>query len=427
MNKAVFGRGKDEKTIRRGLDGIRDYIKLRGAHSLQSDNFGSFLDALNAPKDRVAQNARLTRNDILGGRETFKQLLKSQLLEGRASALRRGAGKLALGGGAIAGGGALLAPLLAQVIGRGDKSPTNGLGRGALLKAASDDAAIAGGAGAALLGAGLYDTGRSFGKIKGISRPYLDATNAYLKDYPDLMYSADPRRMERFLDVMDTYADSAKQMSNLRVMGVPAHYLTRRFPLASIASDWKSTLLHGLGMSGSIAPEKRWKILDVARHYQDAATAPRALFAREMLSHTAGPHFRIGDEAAKVMDFSEAKRIIDAPESVSLRERFAPYIDRVKARQVPGTAHEINSPFFYREKRMLRGLHDWHDSPLKWDPRSLQKHMRSEGIKGYGLRLGSIGGRLSPRLKVVGGLLAALGLGAAGNGVHSKMNADPTN
>jgi hypothetical protein len=414
MNKTIMDEGGSEKLLRRGLDGIREYIGLRGGHTLQSDNFDSLVTALNAPRDRLAFNAELTKGDIEAGRATFKALLKSQLLNARASAVKLGLGKVGLGGLAIGAGG-LMSPLFKNT--PDEFRPLFKVKpRTTPFKAASADnsssvSGVLGGLGVAATGGLIYDTGRSFDKVRHISRPYVRAVNSYLKEYPYSMDKVDPVRIEKFLKVMDTYADNAKELSNLRVMGVPAHYITRRLPLAQVANYPVDTLKYALGLQAYIPDAKRWVIRDSAAHYKNMGLDPRQTLSREMLSHLAG-EFRVHENAAKVMSGIDAQKILAASPETTLLSRFAPYLEKIRNNEIKASPFDIMSPFSYREKRMLRGLHDYQNE-YNMSPAQLRQLSNRDGVKGYGLRLSALGKKIAPNTKRIGGVLGALGLGSA--------------
>lgn len=423
MNPAVFDVDGKETVVRRGLDGIRDYLKLRGVSTLKSDNYDTLDDALRnlaEAKANRAQQAALTLGDITAGRSNFKDLLIKQLTNARGSAVRSGTGKLGIAAGALTGGGLLLSNLL------GGKPSSNEPINLKLQKTAAEDkgnvvAAAVPGALTALMGAGIYDTANELGKIKNISRPYVGAVNDYLKKYPDLMYDVDPVRMRKFLGVMDQYADAAKQMSNLRVVGIPAHVITKQFPLANLMSAPKSTLLNAFGLSSLVEPRELWKVRDNQVHYEQAAKVPRSLLAREMLGHVAQTQLKLSPEVSRVMGADEAARIVNAPDRVSLLERFEPYIKRVEQGLVKGDTFDVNSPFFFREKRMVRGLSDWHPDPSAMTSKALRKLTQTEGMKGYALLLSRIASGAKPGMKLLGAALGLGGLGAAGLGIHDTL------
>jgi hypothetical protein len=423
MNPSVFQDAKGESVVRRGLDGIRDYLELRGVKTLQSgdyDGFANLLKELPQLQGGRAQQAALTLQDIQGGRGMFKSLLEGQLRAGRSAALRHGAGKLALGAGALAGGGALLSKLFGG--NQTAQAPIDLRLNKAAATNTRDNVAIGAGGGAAVLGAGIYDTGRSFAKIRPLARDYVNATRRYAQKYPDHLWTADAPRIREYLGIVDKYADAAKAMSNLRIMGVPAHVLTSRFPLTSLADDWKTTLKVGLGMGDIVDQKKRWAIMDNQAHYAEGAKTPRALLSREMLSHAADPQLRLTPEVSRVMGADEALRIARAPEDVSMLQRFEPYLKRLEAGEVQGSTFDKLAPFFYRERRTMRGVNA-DDAPFMAG-KGLRKFLQANSVRGYGSLLSAVSTKLSPKLKTVGALLGLAGLGTAGAGVYSKLNKD---
>ena len=423
MNPSVFQDAKGESVVRRGLDGIRDYLGLRGVKTLQSgdyDGFANLLKELPQLQGGRAQQAALTLQDIQGGRGMFKSLLEGQLRAGRSAALRHGAGKLALGAGALTGGAALLSKLFGG--NQTAQAPVDLRLRKAASSNTRDNVAIGAGGGAAVLGAGLYDTGRSLAQIRPLSRDYVNATRRYAQKYPDHLWTADAPRIREYLGIADKYADAAKAMSNLRIMGVPAHMITSRFPLTSLSQDWKTTLKVGLGLGDIVDQKKRWAIMDNQAHYAEAAKTPRALLTREMLSHAADPQLRLTPEVSKVMGADEALRIARAPEDVSMLQRFEPYLKRLEEGKVQGSTFDKLAPFFYRERRMMRGVNA-DDAPLMAG-KGLRKFLQANSVRGYGSLLSAVSTKLSPKLKTVGALLGLAGLGTAGAGVYSKLNKD---
>lgn len=423
MNPSVFQDAKGESVVRRGLDGIRDYLNLRGVKTLQSgdyDGFANLLKELPQLQGGRAQQAALTLQDIQGGRGMFKSLLEGQLRAGRSAALRHGAGKLALGAGALTGGAALLSKLFGG--NQTAQAPVDLRLRKAASSNTRDNVAIGAGGGAAVLGAGIYDTGRSFASIRPLARDYVNATRRYAQKYPDHLWTADAPRIREYLGIVDKYADAAKAMSNLRIMGVPAHVLTSRFPLTSLADDWKTTLKVGLGMGDIVDQKKRWAIMDNQTHYAEGAKTPRALLSREMLSHAADPQLRLTPEVSRVMGADEALRIARAPEDVSMLQRFEPYLKRLEEGKVQGSTFDKLAPFFYRERRMMRGVNA-DDAPFMAG-KGLRKFLQANSVRGYGSLLSAVSTKLSPKLKTVGALLGLAGLGTAGAGVYSKLNKD---
>jgi hypothetical protein len=420
MNMSEHGFGKNKKVLRRGLDGIRDYIKLRGGFMFDSNDGKSFLEALDAPTNRLAAEADLTRRDILSGRSVVKQNLLKQLKDAKLSSKILGGKKML---------GALGAGLIGSNLMFKEREKPEFFKQFEKKSSSSDDintnAQIAGGVASTLGGAALYDTGRSLDKIRGISTPYINKINKYIKKYPELMYDFSPQRANDFLDVMDTYSDSAKKLSNLRVMGIPAKYITSKLPLAPLVSDWKSTVMHAAGLGDFIDPAKKWKIIDSAEHYREAGNNPRKLLSREMLTHMAGPNVRISNDAAKVMSYGDALDIINAPENVSLKDRFKNYIALANDNKMNASDWERNSPFFAREKRMIRGLPDHVNYTGELSKAELKNAARLEGIKGYGLRFSNYAKKIAPKMKLTGGILAGLGLGLAGSGIHNKSKEAP--
>ena len=423
MNPAEFrDPAGNVKTVRRGLDGIRDYLDLRGVAPLKSDSYDGLDDLLKKLPQLAegrASQAALTAQDIRGSQDVFKSLLESKLRGARGMAVRSGAGKLALGAGALAGGGALLSKMLNH---RSELGPLPALDL-RLKKSAADgsDVAVGAGLGTAALGAGIYDTGRSFAKVRPIARDYVNATRSYANKYPQAMWDIDAPRIREFLGIVDKYADASKAMSNLRLMGIPAHHITSRFPLASLMQDWKSTLANGVGLSNRVDPLKRWEIMDNSTHYGDAAKTPRSLYAREMLGHVANRQMRLSKEVAQVMGADEAGRIINAPESVSMVKRFEPYLKRMEAGEIPSSTFNILSPFFYREGRMMRGSNAADFPPANWSAKELRRFMQGNSVRGYGSLFSAASLKLSPKMKAVGALLGLAGLGTAGAGLRSKL------
>lgn len=426
MNPAVYGEGANEKVLRTGIDGGRDYLRLRGALGLQSDNADSLVNALNADRSKLDFNSQLVREDILAGRQNFKDLLIDELKKGKRISNIKGIGKLGIGATLAALGFSSAKQQMTPVKRFDIREALANLNNPKLTKKSNTelDSTDALGGASVLAGAGLYDTGSNLKKVKGISRKYINSVNKYINKYPELMYDVNPTQMEDFLKVMDDYSDAAKKMSNLRIMGVPARTIFSRMPISQLLRVPKDTVLQGMGLGFLANPKERWSIIDSAEHYRDAAKAPKSLLAREMLSHNATKNFRLAPEAAAVMSLEDAQKIINAPEDVTLQERFKPYIDKVKANQIPETPFNINSPFFYREKKMLRGVPDDVSSIIELPHSDIKRMSNNDGIKGYGIKFTHYGNKFGNKLKGAGAILAGLGLGTliSNNSEKNKIN-----
>jgi hypothetical protein len=422
MNASYHGYGKNEEMMRRGLDGIRRYDDLRGFTELDSKDPSSFFKALDNPMSAEQRkfNSELTKKDIAAGRALFKDLLKERLTAARLKAVTRGGLKTALGGGLALGGlGAILAN-------QGPEKPASSPFDFTKRSSQRDPnyGLIGAGAGLSALGAGAYDTGRSLLKVPGVAKPYMDAIDAYVSDYKTpLRYTDtfDPERAMRFLKTMDTYAEGAQDMSKLRVMGIPAHYITRKFPLASLHSDRKNTILNGLGLGRFVPDDKRWTLMDAAEHYRGAGGNFRSTLAREMLSNAADREMRIAPDVTGAMDAEEVYKIVGAPKDVKLSERFGPFVERAGKGEVPAAASVLNSPFSSREHKMLFGLEP-HQDFTKMTPAQIRKAIDTSGVKGYGNLLSSIAGKYGKKMKIGGGITGATGLGLATLGLMANRN-----
>lgn len=419
MNMQVWRDPKTGKDIvtRRGLDGIREYLDIRGVGKLKSDDpktLYKFLDDLDfMDKAKWKQTADLVRSDIAQGRSVTKSILKEKLLEARKAALRSGGFKLF-------GAAGLSALSLASLLDLYRKK------KEALNKEASvnenkaEIGQIASGLGIGALGLGLNDTANSLEKVRGLAKPYQKAIREYLKKYPGGFWHPDPQRMRDFLDVMDLYADSAKAMSNLRIMGIPAKYLTGRFPLSGILENPKNAVLFGLGLESKVPEAKLWRLKDQAEHYRLAGKAPRQLLAREMLGDAASEIFSPKNDVNRVLGGEQIARIIEAPENISLRQRFEPYIKSIEENKILGKDWDKVSPFATREHRMIRGLENY-EIPEAFNAKEIWRKARNDGIYGYGVKIPIAARRIIPKLRLGALLTVPVASGMAGLGLLNML------